>query len=83
MMAQQIVTHLLGTVVILFGILCVCVAPLYIFIYGGTDGAGAEIFAITSGVVLGSALVSGGTRLLQMGRNGPKVSKLRSADSNL
>ena len=73
MMAQRIVSNLLGIIVILFGIACICAAPLYIYIYNERESAAAEIAAIIAGLVLGSALIYAGTRLLQIGRNGARL----------
>jgi hypothetical protein len=81
MMAQQIISHLLGTVIILFGLACMCAAPLYIYIYNERDSAIIEIAAIISGLLLGSALVYAGARLFQIGRN--RSSLCRTPTTNL
>lgn len=73
MMAQRIVSKLLATVMVLFGIACMCAAPLYIYIYNERESAAAEIAAIIAGLVLGSALVYAGARPLQIGRNDARL----------
>lgn len=73
MTAQRIVSNLLGTVMILFGIACMCAAPLYIYIYNERESAVAEVSAILAGLLLGSALVYAGARLLQLGRNDARL----------
>ena len=78
MTAQRFVSNLLGAVMILFGIACMCAAPLYMYIYNERESAVAEISAILAGLLLGSALVYAGARLLQLGRND---ARLRGASS--
>lgn len=73
MMTQRIVSNLLGIVIILFGIACASAAPLYMYVYNDREGVVAEMSAILAGLVLGSALVYAGARLLQLGSNNARL----------
>ena len=68
MTIQCVTSKILGSGLILFGILCMCAVPLYLFLYDESKGTVAEIAAVFSGLLIGAATVYSGAAVFRMNR---------------